>query len=221
MLKEVLGIESIRDVFKHNPVVACLFVGLGIYFPIVRTTTGYTWNIVDIGAWLSFVAVGLALLAHFFHNQLPEQLGNKLLRLGAWLLVGVFCFGLYQANEGWSFFNYQTAIDMPGWEAVSKDEYWSKLYSLLGLKLGTSSFTDLRMAYEAFGSGVTLNGSQVFVDKINSLPLSSIRELTSLHGASVVMIPDGLVMMLAGVIIYIKSAYQRIKAGNLNSNISV
>jgi hypothetical protein len=189
----------------------CLLIAIGIWQPLVSTSSDYTYSFYGLGMWVGYIAVVLAVLVHTFYKQMAPAIAIKLLSLSTWMLVGVLGYGLYIAKEGMSWFHYQIAIDMAAWDAVDKDAYWDLLYSLAGLERGTSVFNDLRSAYERFGAGVTINASPVFVNTINSLQLDSVKKLTSLPGSSFYVIPGGLVMMVVGLWLHFRASHGKIK----------
>jgi len=212
IFKETLFAGFADTPTKHlRAFLGCLLLAVGIWQPLITTSSDYSYSIYGIGMWLSYMAVALGVLTHIFYKQVAPTVAIKLLSLTTWLFVGALAYGLYIANEGMGWFYYQIAIDMAAWDAVNKDDYWNLLYSLTGLERGTSVFNDLRTAYERFGAGVTINDNQVFVNIINSLPLDTVKKLTALPGASFYVIPGGLALMAVGLWTYIKVTHGKIR----------
>lgn len=210
IIKEVLGLDS-SNAQKQQimPVMGCLLLALGVLFPVVKTTTGYSYSIVGTEATLCYVVAAFSLVVHLFYRQMSSSIAISLLRLSSWLFVAVLIYGLYVASTGWDWFYYQTAVDMPGFDSVNKDEYWQLLYSYTGHT--NTAFGDLRKLYETWGAGVTLNDQPIFTNIINGLPIEAVKKLSSLKGASFFIFPYGLVMLAAGLSIQFRSSLSRIR----------
>lgn len=210
IIKETLGLDSEHLRKKQTlPIIGCLLLAAGVWFPVVKTTTGYAYSIVGTEAGLCYAAAAGALVVHLFYRQMAAPVATGLLRLTSWLFVAVLGYGLYVASAGMDWFYYQTALDMAGWDSVNKDEYWQLLNSFTGNQ--TTAFGGLRRLYEAWGPNVTLNDNPIFINTINGLPLEAVKKLTSLKGASVTPVPYGLAMMGVGLALQFKASYSQIR----------
>lgn len=193
MSKESLWLEA-----RSLRIASCLLVAVGVYLPLMKTTTGYAWLTVGTAAWIGYGLAAVVALLSLFAEDMPATLSRKTAWVCAICLAGLAVYGISVSLDALRWFQYQTAGDMVGWQQVNQDQYWALFYELAGLQPGTSVFNDLRTAYQHFGAGVQVGGQLVFWNTINALPIESARRLTDLPGGFYMPYPLGAAFLVLG-----------------------
>ena len=73
MSKESLWLEA-----RSLRIASCLMVAVGVYLPLMKTTTGYSWLTVGTAAWFGYGLAAVVALLSLFAEDMPATLSRKI-----------------------------------------------------------------------------------------------------------------------------------------------
>ena len=166
-------------------------LALGTWLPTVKTTLGYSYNIVGNNSLIMYGISVVVLAFNVMLDKMPNSIARRLNLVVVAILAGCAIYGVKISNEGAKWFTYQIAFDAPGWPSAQKDAYWGWLSKVYGEN--ATIFGNLRHLYEGWGPNVEVNDEAVFQNAINSLTEEQAKQLITAAGINYSLIPEGVV----------------------------
>lgn len=180
-------------------VIAALLMAAGIYFPLIKTTKGYTYTISGTGSTVCFSVIAISILFNILlTNEQNKAKIDQLVSITYFVVVG---YSLRIASEGIEWFYRQTVFDMPSWDKTNQDVYWKMLANMS--EMGLTELGSLRDIYQNFGSEFTFNGQPIFQMAVNGLSFEQTKNIALSAGDGIFYYPFGLSLMIGGLIIQI------------------